>query len=84
MKHMKRFCLFTALLLLGLCSYAQTAFETRIAELGLSEIVTDWSDSAEINIPRPKCAYVNITGIDNMPMKVKKWLGHPVMFRYIH
>lgn len=72
---MKRFYLFTALLLLSLCSYAQTAFETRIAELGLSEIVTDWSDSAEITIPRPKCAYVNLTGFDNMPRKVKALNG---------
>ena len=49
--------------------HAQTSFDTRISELGLSDIITDWSDSAEINFPRPKCAYVNLTGISVIPKK---------------
>ena len=66
-------------IVLSVCSFglAQTPFEQRISELGLSEVTTDWSDSAEINIPKPKCAYVNITGIASMPKSnkdLKAWM----------
>ena len=57
--------------------FSQTPFEQRISELGLSEVTTDWSDSAEIRMPKPKCAYVNVTGITTIPAKgkpVKGWL----------
>ncbi len=60
---------FLFLSLITLATYAQTAFEKRIAELGFNEITTDWSDSLNITIPRPKCAYVNVTGMDNLPQK---------------
>ena len=68
---MKRFSLSSIFLLVGFYCCAQTAFEKRISDLGFSEIVTDWSDSAEINIPKPKCAYVNVTGINNLPQNSK-------------
>ncbi len=68
---MRKLLSLALLLVSGCYSYAQTPFEDRIAELGFSEIVTDWSDSTDINIPRPKCAYVNLTGISELP-KINK------------
>lgn len=49
---------------------AQETFEQRLAKLGIdkSECV-DWSDSANIAIPKPICAYINITGITSIPTK---------------
>lgn len=46
---------------------AQTAFDLRMSSLGYDQIITDWSDSVEINIPMPTCAYINITGVKQMP-----------------
>lgn len=74
---MKRFSVFSLLLFVGICCSGQTAFEKRISDLGFSDIVTDWSDSAEIAIPKPKCAYVNVTGMDNLPQRfanLKGWM----------
>ena len=71
-----RFSLLSLFFLVGCYCSAQTAFEKKISDLGFSEIVTDWSDSAEINIPKPKCAYVNVTGMTDIPPKgfpLKGW-----------
>ena len=44
-----------------------TAFEERIHELGLDEIVNDYSDTKKIIVEEPQCAYINITGAEIMP-----------------
>ena len=46
-----------------------SAFEQRIQELGLDEIVNDYSETKKIIIAEPSCAYINITGTDKMPGK---------------
>ncbi|MBQ8152598.1 MAG: CotH kinase family protein [Prevotella sp.] len=60
--------LLTALICLSEKAGAQTAFEQKIASLGIvRESLTDWSDESKIEIPEPNCAYVNITNISSMP-----------------
>ncbi len=44
-----------------------TAFHRTIEQLGLQNRSADWSDKADIRLPEPRCAYVNITGIGDMP-----------------
>lgn len=47
--------------------------ETKLTELeeklnsGQSKSPTNWSDSKHLEIPEPRLAYVNLTGIDNLP-----------------
>lgn len=58
---------------------SQSTFSEKLEELGInSSNVKDWSDSTEITLPMPTCAYVNITGISQLPPKktsnYKAWL----------
>ena len=46
-----------------------TDFLETIRELGLDEIINDYSDAQKIKINEPVCAFINITGTDNMPQK---------------
>ena len=71
----KLFLLISLMISTACCCQAQTSFEKRISELGLSEYTNDWSDSADINIPRPKCAYVNLTGFSAIPKKGRPLKG---------
>ena len=49
---------------------AQKNLEEKLASLGISkEDCHDWSDSANITLPLPTCAYVNVTNIPKMPTK---------------
>ena len=62
--------LLTTFLLLGVSCMmsAQSTFEEKLAQLGINrENVTDWSDKDNISWPKPQCAYINLTGISNMP-----------------
>ena len=53
---------------------AQSEFEQKIASLGYDVTeVNDWSDSTDITIPTPTCAYINLSGIPGIPKK--KWQG---------
>ena len=50
-------------------SQAQT-FSQTIANLGYDKSkCTDWSDSANIKIPLPTCAYMNFTGFTSFPVQ---------------
>lgn len=47
--------------------WAQT-FEEKLVQLGIVKAEqTDWSEEAEVTLPEPNCAYVNITNISSMP-----------------
>lgn len=47
---------------------AQDTFTTRLAQLGFAkEECIDWSDSADISLPMPTCAYANLSGIYTLP-----------------
>lgn len=47
---------------------AQTNLADKLASLGISkENCKDWSDSTDIELPMPTCAYVNVTDIPRMP-----------------
>lgn len=48
-------------------AYSQVTFSERIASLGMEEVESDWSDSSDIVLPIPACAYANITGIKKLP-----------------
>lgn len=70
MKHLGRTITTIALLLsTTLGAVAQDDFHLRIASLGMEDIKNDWSDSADIVLPIPTCAYANITGISALPKK---------------
>ena len=45
-----------------------SAFRQLIERLGLQNPSADWSDQSDIRLPEPRCAYVNITGIDHLPV----------------
>ena len=76
-----RFGILMPLLLSTLSGYAQqpvsdqpdasapdsAAFHQTLERLGLLEPSADWSDKGDIRLAEPRCAYVNITGIDGMP-----------------
>lgn len=48
--------------------FADSDFDQKLQELGIAaEDCKDWSDVSVINIAEPEYAYVNITGIDNLP-----------------
>lgn len=50
---------------------AQETFQQKLVQLGFNkEKCVDWSDSTNITIPKPTCAYVNLTGVTTVP---KKW-----------
>lgn len=76
--HMKRLVLI--MLLQGFCLYGfgQGSFLQRIRELGLSNPSHDYSMNSDIAIPTPSCAYVNVTGIAQMPQykgdELRGWL----------
>ena len=58
---------------------SQDTFTTRLAQLGfVKEECTDWSDSTDISLPMPTCAYANVTGINAFPTKktqaYKAWI----------
>ena len=60
-------------------AYAQDTFTTRIAQLGfVKDECVDWSDSTDISLPMPTCAYANVTGISAFPTKrtqaYKAWI----------
>ena len=62
-----------------LSASAQSTFSEKLEELGInSSNVKDWSDSADITLPMPTCAYINITGISQLPPKktsnYKAWI----------
>ena len=42
-------------------------FRQTIERLGLQNPSVDWSGKDDIRLPEPRCAYVNITGIDDLP-----------------
>ena len=42
-------------------------FHRTIERLGLQNPSADWSDKSDIRLQEPRCAYVNITGIGDMP-----------------
>ena len=44
-----------------------TEFEQMIQDLGMTEIQKDWSLEPSVAFAEPNCAYVNITGISDMP-----------------
>ncbi|MBR6981252.1 MAG: CotH kinase family protein [Prevotella sp.] len=49
---------------------AQETFQQKLAQLGYDKAqCTDWSDSTNINIPKPICAYVNLTNVTSVPSK---------------
>ena len=52
-----------------------TEFETVIARLGLSDVVSEYSDTKKISIGKPACAYINITGTDKMPEKKTEYMN---------
>lgn len=66
---MKRTLFLLFVVICGMVSSAQTAFEQKIHELGFTEITRNWSDSAAVEILQPNCAYINIMGIKSMPAK---------------
>ena len=66
---MKRTLLLLVVVICGMVSFAQTAFEQKIHELRFTDVARNWSDSAEVEILQPNCAYINITGIKSMPAK---------------
>ena len=48
--------------------FADSDFDQKLQELGIAaENCKDWSDLSVIGIAEPEYAYVNITGIDNLP-----------------
>lgn len=48
--------------------FADSDFDQKLQELGIAaEDCKDWSDLSVIGIAEPEYAYVNITGIDNLP-----------------
>ena len=48
--------------------FADSDFDQKLHELGIAaEDCKDWSDLSVIGIAEPEYAYVNITGIDNLP-----------------
>ncbi len=52
---------------------AQQTFTQRLTTLGFKkDECTDWSDSTEIVVPMPTCAYANVTGITSFPVKFNK------------
>ena len=67
----------------------KTSFEERIHELGLDEIINDFSDIPMVIVDEPECAYINITGTDKMPavkgqpvnVCMEVYLGHGNYFR---
>ena len=66
------FLLFSVLMPVSM--YGQSAFMEKINSLGYEAGVTrDWTDSTEIAIPEPRCAYVNLSGITKMP----RYKNHP-------
>lgn len=46
---------------------AQTAWQTLVEELSLSDGATDMSNAEEITMAEPQMAYVNLTGFNSMP-----------------
>ena len=67
LRRMAAAVLFSAISFAG--ATAQTDFEQRIAELGMQDIQNDWSDSTDITLPTPTCAYANITGFSSLPAR---------------
>lgn len=54
---------------------AQTPFEILLQDKHISQAsLRDWSDSTYIEIAQPSCAYINITGIDDLPRRKNKQL----------
>ena len=74
MRHFFGYFLFASMIC-SVNSNGQTAFMDKITSLGYEEGVTrNWSDSVEISITEPRCAYANITGVNKMP----RYKKHPV------
>ena len=78
MRHFFGYFLFASMIW-SVNSNGQTAFMDKITSLRYEEGVTrNWSDSVEISITEPRCAYANITGVNKMPRynkhPVKAWL----------
>lgn len=49
---------------------AQETFQEKLNQLGFDKAsCIDWSDSTDITIPKPTCAYVNLTSITALPKK---------------
>ena len=73
------------LLLIPLCCFAEndsTEFQRRTAELGIEmSALKDYSAESKIKIATPQCAYINITGISQMP-KTKTDNLHAMMEFY--
>lgn len=47
----------------------ESEFESRLNELSItSKNLKDWSNYSSINLSEPECAYVNITGVDHLPV----------------
>lgn len=53
---------------LGLSDDNLTELEKDLKEHGFTSGQGDWSDAKEIQIPKPKCAILNFSGIDEMPV----------------
>ncbi len=61
------------------CAMAQSTFTEKLSSLGIKpEECVDWSDSSNIVLPMPTCAYLNVTGISAFPTQFykasKAWL----------
>ena len=60
---------------------SESDFDIRIRQLGIDDHKChDWSDEALIQIPEPKCAYLNISGIDRLPESKDEMLKAHVLF----
>ena len=51
----------------GTTTAQETPFDMLIERLGLADNVIDFSDTNIVIIDKPTCAYINITGTDEMP-----------------
>ena len=70
MKHFAYTITFLSLLLATTHgAMAQDDFQLRIISLGMEDVKNDMSDSTNIVLPIPTCAYANITGLTALPKK---------------
>ena len=70
MKHFAYTITFLSLLLATTHgAMAQDDFQLRITSLGMEDVKNDMSDSTDIVLPIPTCAYANITGLAALPKK---------------
>lgn len=67
--HILTIISFTLLSAFPCALMGQTWLEQMLQQTGeKQENIRDWSSETFISIPEPRCAYVNITGIKNMPV----------------